>query len=799
MLRNYLKIAARHLWHQRGFTAMNVVGLAVGMATCLLVGLYIQDELSYDTFHPQSDRILAVTIENDFFDQRRRITPLPLGELLRTEVPGVQHVTRTKGTSNEQTVRYADGDQPLARDQRVLKSDASFFDVFSGFRMRQSSDKRPLNAPDEAVITTSMARTFFGDQNPIGKTLSVEDDSTRRYTVVGITEVPENSSVQFDMVVPMPDVESGQQWGMFMYHTYARSEANVSPAQVEEAVQTAVPSNAENYVGAVGTLPLPELYLSEVHDAGGFKGQARYLYIFGTIALLILLIAAFNYVNLVTAQAEKRIREIGVRKAMGASRTQVAYQFLGEAVLLSGIALLVAVGLVVGVLPVFNALFEKSLSLTTVRHGWALLNGIGVVGSVGILAGAYPAFVLSGFAPTRILRGASTTTTGRGGWLRKGLVVTQFATSAGLILGTIVIYQQLDYVQTKHLGFEGEQVVTVDLGDVPESRHATLRREVQQHPDVAQTTISTAVPGGFGITFSNEPKNLSPEAQTTREKIEVHPATVDTSYVKALGLRLIAGQDFATRPSDGTGQGYIFNEAAVKALGWTPDAAVGKPFTLAQADDAPMGQVIGVVENFHLESLRSPITPVVLMQEAEDFSSSSTLAARLAPGGISNAMEHLRAVVQEVAPTTAFQYTFLDDTFAQMYRAEQRLARIFAVFALIAVVVACMGLFALAAYSVRRRTQEIGVRKALGATAASIVGLLSREYATLLGGAFAVGTPVAYVGMQRWLQDFAYRVDLGVAPFLWTAVLAVGIAGLSVGIHAFRAARTDPATALRDE
>jgi putative ABC transport system permease protein len=378
-------------------------------------------------------------------------------------------------------------------------------------------------------------------------------------------------------------------------------------------------------------------------------------------------------------------------------------------------------------------------------------------------------------------------------------VVTQFAASAGLILGTFVIYQQLDYVQTKHLGFDEEQVVTVDLQDVPESRHALLRRKARQHPDVVQATVGSAAPGGFGITFTNEPEDLSPDAQTSREEIQVHPAKVDTSYVETLGLRLVAGRDFDAAPASGATQGYLLNEAAAEAFGWTPEAAVGKRFTLAQADDDPMGQVIGVVENFHLESLRSQITPVVLVQEAEDFSSPGVLAARLAPDGISGAMDHLQSVIREVAPSMSFEYTFLDEKFAQMYRAEQRLARIFAAFALIAVVVACMGLFALAAFSVRRRTKEIGVRKALGATATSIVGLLSKEYATLLAAGLAVGTPVAYLGMHRWLQAFAYRVDVGMAPFVWTAVLAMGVAGLSVSVHALRAAHTDPAAALRDE
>lgn len=798
MLRNYFKIAARHLWHQRGFTAMNIVGLAVGMATCLLVGLYVQDELSYDTFHPEADRILAVTLEADFFNERRRITPAPLGDRLRTEVPGVQHVTRTKGTGAKRTVRSNADDQTFARDQRVLETDASFFEVFPGFRMRDGTAQGLLDAPNETVITTDLAQAFFGAQNPIGQTLTVEDDSLRQYTVVGVTEVPQNSTVQFDMAVPMSDMEAGQQWGMYLYHTYARRAEGVSPVQIEEALQQAVPSDAANYVQAVSTLPLPELYLSDVYNSGGFKGQPRYLYIFGTVALLILLIAAINYVNLVTAQAEQRAREVGVRKTMGASRGQLAYQFLGEALLLSGAALVVAIVLVVGALPAFNALFDKSLSLTTTRHGWALLMGAGGVLVVGLLAGSYPAFVLSRFAPTRILRGASAATTSSGGWLRKGLVVTQFAASAGLILGTIVIYQQLDYVQSKHLGFDGEQVVTVGLGDLSESRHEVLRREIGNSPNVVQATVGSAAPGDFGITFSNEPDGFSPDAQTTTEQIDLRPATVDTNYIETLGLHLISGRDFSG-PAAGPAQGYILNEAAVEAFGWTVDSAIGKPFRLAQDEDDPMGRVIGVIENFHIESLRSPIVPVVLMQEAERLGSPGVLAARLAPDGIANAMDHLRTVVSEVAPGVAFDYTFLDDTFEQMYRSEQRLATIFAAFALIAIIVACMGLFALAAFSVRRRTKEIGVRKALGATAASIVGLLSTEYAGLLAAGLVVGTPVAYIGMQRWLQDFAYRVDVGIAPFVWTAGLAVLVAGLSVSIHALRAAQTDPATALRDE
>lgn len=802
MLRNDLKIALRHLWRLKGYTALNVGGLAVGMAACLLIGLYVQDELSYDTFHPQADRIFAftVTIETNFFEETRRITPYPLGEALASEVPGIQRVTRTWGTGNETTVHYEAGKRRLSRQQRVLEADAAFFDVFAGFRMKRGRVRSALDAPDEAVITASMAQAFFGDSDPIGRSLTVEDDTLRRYTVVGVTEVPANSTLQFDMVVPMPDVAPRQrQWGTHIFHTYARAADGGTPRRIEQAVEAAVPSKAERYVSAVGALPLPELYLSSVYDADGFRGRPRYLYIFGTIALLILLIAAINYVNLVTAQAERRAREVGVRKTMGASRQHVAYQFLGEALLLSGMALAVALGLVAGALPAFNALFDKTLSLSTARHGWAVLNGAGVVGIVSLLAGVYPAVIVSGFAPARILRGASATTAGSGGWLRRGLVGMQFAASVGLILATTIIYQQLNYVQTKDLGFDGEQVVTVDLDDVPENQRRLVRRKVLRGSNVEHATLGSFAPGrGMQVLSPSTPEELSPQAQTSGDKLLLRPIQVGTNYVETLGLRVLAGRSFANSTPGERDRGYILNQAAVDALGWSDEEAVGMPFRLPQNSEGPGGEVIGVVENFHLGSLHSPIAPVVLAPQLES-SSENMLAARLAPNDISAGVDHLRNVMNGIAPQAEFSYTFLDDKFDAMYRSEKRLARIFAAFAIIAVVVACMGLFGLAAFAVRRRTKEIGIRKALGATAASIVGLLSKEYAVLLAVAFVVGAPAAYTGMQRWLQNFAYRVDVGVGPFVWTAGLAVLVAGLTVSVHAFRAARVDPARTLRDE
>ncbi len=798
MLRNYLTIALRNLRRQKGYTAINVLGLAVGMAACLLIGLYVEDELSYDDFHEAADRIVVVGLESDFFGSSQ-LTPYRLGTTLADDLPEVEAVARTAGAASARTVRDADGS--FRSTQRVLVADSTFFEVFD-FPFVRGNPATALDAPHQAVITESVARTYFGDADPMGRTLRIEDDDV---TVTGVLhDVPSNSTLRFDVVVPLhsnpPSEGQLRSWGTLMFHTYVRLNQPVEGARFAEKVQRAVAPHVENFGFAFTALPLPELYLSDFYDTGGFSGQRRYVYLFGTVAVLILLIAAINYVNLVTAQSERRAREVGVRKAMGARRDQVARQFLGESVLLSLLALGGALVLTAIALPVFNGLFGKELTLGVGRHLQALGVLVGFVLAVSVGAGAYPSLVLSRFEPSRVLRSASASTTRSGGWLRKGLVVTQFAVSAGLILGTVVMYQQLRYVQHKNLGFDGEQVVTVGVGGASAERQAAIKQEVLGHPAVRQAAVADAVPGGFGTTFSVDAARVSPAEYTERETISVRPAKVDADYLETLGLTLLAGRNFSDeRPGDRT-RAYILNEAAVEALGWTVEEAVGKPFTFGRGEGAPLGEVIGVVKNFHIESLRAAVAPVVLQMEATRFASSGgVLAARLAPDGIRAAMDHIERVMAEAVPGEAFTYAFLDDTFDAMYRSEQQLARIFTVFAAVAILIACMGLFGLAAYAAQRRTKEIGIRKALGASVAGVVALLSREFAVLVAVALALGVPVAYWGVQRWLEDFAYRVEVGPATFVLTAAVALAIAGATVGVHAFRAARTDPAKALRYE
>ena len=795
MITNYLKVAWRTLRKRPVYAVVNVLGLGIALATCLLIGLYVQDELTHDTFHPHADRILSVVVENKFFDRPRRNAPAPFANVLSTKVPGVAHVTSTSSRTELVPVRLA-GNRKATRERRILKADSSFFDVFSGFPVRRANRDDVLDAPGEAVLTASLAEVFFGEESPIGRGVQVEGD---RYTVVGLTEVPSQSTVQFDLVVSTPaSLDRSGPWTELVGWTYARMEQAASSDTVATMLEEAVPEMAAPLVRNVQAIPLPDLYLSDAYQAGGFKGQPRYLYLFGTIALLILIIAGFNYANLSVAQADRRTGEVGIRRAMGAQRGQLVGQFFGETFLVALAAYGVGAVLAATALPAFNALFGKELALAAPQAGWVLLGGLGAAVLASGLAGAYPAFVLSGSRPARTLRRASQTTVGRGGWLQRGLVVAQFAASAALVFGTIVVYQQLGYLQAKDLGFEDEQVVKIDLDSLSTDRKRDLRQRALEHPGVQGATIGSGVPGSIQSSIEHDLSDLSDSIRTQDRKVLIRPVEVDTNYLGTLGMEIIAGQGFDEVPRGRRRQGYVLNETTVRALGWTPQTAVGKPFGLDE-----LGTVIGVVQDFHVESLRIPVAPIVLYPSGSGyeapFFSRSVLAARLAPGRIDAGLDHLQRVTREATTGSSFSYTFLDNRFDQMYRAEQRLGRIFLGFALIAIVLACMGLFGLASYAVQRRRQELGIRKALGATGKSILGLLSREYGLLVGIAFLLGAPLAYWGVRQWLREFAYRADIGVGAFVLTAGLVLLVAGASISYHALRAVRTDPARVLRSE
>lgn len=808
MLKSYLTFALRRLKRQPGYTFINVAGLAVAMACCLLVGLYMKDELSFDGFHERADRLFALSYNSRAFGPGLS-TPYPLASTVSATLPEVEHAVRTWGGSRTTVTRE---EAQIQAHGTVLLTEPSFFEMFS-FPTLAGDAVSALTAPDGVVITEATARRFFGEEDPIGKTLHLRRfDSGNGFAVRAVVQdTPANSTIQFEIAAPLSLL--GEQymqenaWNSSMYWTYVLTKQPVAAAELEVSLAHAIAqhfksSQAGSDPPEFNVHPLSSVYLSDLYRAGGFKGQHKYLYIFGSVSVFILLIAAVNYVNLVTAQGIQRAREVGVRKAMGAARTQLVRQFLGESMLLSLTALIMAFLLVALALPAFNRLFEKTLTFGAGDFGFALSLLCALVLLLAVAAGAYPAFVLSRFRPTEVLRGAGMKTeAARGRTMRNGLVVLQFTISVVLITGTTIIYKQLDFIQNKDLGFDGEQVVVVNL---PSSVSGAVRETLKQRSlsdfGVLRASVANGLPSRFMMTLGQDVAEVSSQARTEKEGVQLKPAVVDVDFVETLGISVLAGRTFSEKfPADET-RAYVLNAAAAREFGWSPAEAIGKPFKLPARESVPDGEVIGVVADFHITSLHSAIDPIVLqLREDDSWSTSYALMAKLAPARIRDAIGHIERQFARVAPGESFEYEFLDDRFDAMYQTEQRLSQIFTTFAVLAIFVTCLGLFGLAAFTAQRRTKEIGVRKVLGASVSSIVGLLTKDVLKLVCVAFIVAAPLAYFVMSRWLEDFVYRIDIGPSIFILAGLLALTIVVATVSYQSIKAALADPVKSLRSE
>ncbi len=806
MFKNYFKIALRNLLRHKGYSVINMAGLAVGMVCCILIGLYIEDELSFDRFHKNVDRLFVITGEHPV-PGRTLATPYSLASTLQASMPEIEQTARVWEGEALPVIRE---EMRLRANRRVLLTEPTFFEMFS-FPALAGDPAATLKAPDAAVITEAMARTFFGEEYPIGKTLTFHRFGNNVHTIrIGavVKEAPASSSLQFDLAAPLSllgeKILQENQWGVHIVATYVQAgsplPAKMFSTRITETLQKLLPALAlEGFT--YSALGLSALHLSGL-NAEGLQGQPQYLYLFGTVALFVLVIAAVNYVNLVTAQSMQRAREVGVRKTMGGERSQLVRQFLGESILLSLGALVLAFVLMDLALTMFNRLFDKELTFMGVGYGMALPLLCGFVLLVAIAAGAYPAFVLSRFQPAEVLRGIGGKVGSSGGRrLRQSLVVFQFTISAALIIGTTIIYRQLNYVQHKNLGFSGEQVAVVDL---PASLSATIRETLKQrvlsYSGILRASVATGVPSRFQMGFRRAVAEAAPQASTNEERIRFMPAAVDCDFIPTLGLSLLAGRNFSDRFQTDISRAYVLNKTAVERLGWSPQEAIGKTFTLGPPG-TPEGEVIGVVDNFHLASLHKEIEPVVLQLHTLPPVGSLpyVLAAKLAPEHIREGMEHIEQQLSLLAPGASFQYVFLDDVFNQMYRAEERLSRIFTTFAALAIFIACLGLFGLAAFTAERRTKEIGIRKVLGASVSGVVTLLSKDFVKLVLIANLIAWPIAWYAMNRWLQDFAYRVNLSWWVFALAGGMALLIALLTVGTQAIKAALANPVEALRYE
>lgn len=809
MLQNYIKIAWRNLRKHKFYSFLNIFGLALGLASCLLITLYVLDELSFDKSFEHADRIHRVNADIRFggADMALAVAPDPLAFTLKKDYPQIEQVVRLR-ENGSQLVRRSEGTENLKEDQ-VCFADSTFFKVFS-LPLIMGDKEKALKDPYTVVISESNALKYFGKENPMGKGLTIENDQT--YTVTGVMQdIPAQSHLRdMNMLLSMSSNPESRLngWGSHNFNTYLLLKEGVDPRQFENNFETVLQKYTAkwlvSFMGAsldeirksgsylrYSLIPLTEIHLHSDRTAEiNVNGNIQYVYIFAVVALFLLTIACVNFMNLATARSSNRAKEVGVRKALGSERSSLVNQFLTESVMLSFFSLALAVALAYFALPLFNNLAGKQVKFPIGEVGfWITLLITG--GVVGVLAGSYPAFFLSAFNPLKVLKN-SVELQGKGGYLRNALVVFQFVISVMLIVGTGVIYRQLNFIQTKKLGFNKDQMLIVNDAYALDNQVTAFKEQVMRLPNVEKSTVTSFLP----TPSSRTDNTFFPAGQMQQDKgINMQNWAVDYDFINTMGLQMANGRPFQEEfPSDSSG--IIINEAAAKVLGYAEP--IGKK--LFGYADQEMKQridytIIGVVKNFHFESLKKNIGALSLVLSR----SNGTVVFKLNGGDVAQTVDQVEQLWKKMAPGQPFSYRFMDEDFNNVYRSEQRVGQIFITFATISIIIGCLGLFGLSAYTAERRTKEIGVRKVLGASVANIVALLSKEFLRLIIIAILIGIPIAWFGMNLWLNDFAYHVDLAWWMFLAAGAIAITIALLTVSFQSIKAALMNPVRSLRSE
>ena len=798
MIRNYLTIAIRNLLRQPVYSLINIVGLAIGMAACMLIVLYIQDELSYDRHHPNAERIYRIVddIESGGQTIQTAGSPLSWAPALKRDYPEVEQFVRMRGTASswlfhrEATQFY---------EKKVIWAEDGLFGLFD-IPLVAGDPKTALAEPFTIVISEEMAAKYFGGEEAMDQILGV--DNTYDFRVTGIMrDMPANTHFRSDMFTSYSSLATigsyyRENWEVHdNFYTYILLREDADPDDLEAQF----PDFLERYAGdkyrESGVVlnpslqPVVDIHLHSHRESElEPNGDIRFVVLYMLIAFLIPLIACINFVNLATARSAMRAREVGVRKVMGANRTQLLGQFLGEAVLMAAVAMIISVILVELALPAVNTIAGKQL-IFPLSNGLVLAALVFGAIVIGLAAGSYPAVYLSGFVPTEVLKGNLETGT-RGLNLRKVLVVVQFAMSIFLLVSTAVIYDQLEYISTKRLGFNKEQVMVLPITGSTQRRNTpVLKERLSQLPGVLGVATASGVPGMRVIPImAVRPDGMAPEDQLMMATLQV-----DETFLDVLEIDLAAGRNFSPDWGTDSTTGFLLNETAVRYLGWgAPPDAIGKQFAWLPFG-GKKGQVIGVVEDFHLRTIHEEIEPIVILTSSYHI----YVLIRVEPNRIPETIARIGETWRTIDASFPLEYTFLDEDFDRLYQDDRRLGEVFAIFAMLGVFVACLGLLGLASFSIQRRTREIGIRKVLGSSISTIVVLLSKDFMkyVLLGNLIA--WPLAYFVMTRWLQNYAYAAPLDFAWFVVGGVVALVIAWLTIGAHAVAASRRNPVKALR--
>ncbi len=791
MIKNYLTVAIRNIARNKTFSAINILGLAIGMACCILILLYVQDELSYDQHHEHAHRIYRLAEEVHIAGQTRRIaiTSFPMGPALVQDYPTV--VDAVRFYKNDEKTPVAN-QQNQFYERGVLFADANVFQVFD-FPLSKGDPRTALQEPHSIVLTEEMARKYFGDQDPMGQTLSVEG---KAFKITGILENhTHNTHLQFNFLASSM---RRRDWIDHDYYTYLL----LQNAQAADELETELPNFIERYMGeqfksleAQAKLflqPLTDIHLhSHLEFEISSNGDIRYVYLFLSIALFVLILACINFMNLATARSATRSKEVGMRKVVGANRTQLIRQFTGESILLALLALLFAVVLVELSLPAFNAFIQRELVLDYTGDWHVVLALLSVALFAGLLSGIYPALFLSAFQPVEVLkstlkRGVKTSAS------RKTLVVFQFVISIILITGTVIIYHQSDYIKNKKLGFNKEQVVVIPIDRQLAKRY---KPTVSAHAAVLNVSASSTVPGREIAAHL-----FRPSLDTAHKDASLlNVMHVDHEFIQTLGIEVLEGRAFSEDIGSDRNGAFILNEAAMRHFGWTSCANQKFENIYPEGDKLNVevqGDVIGVVRDFHYKSLHHEIEPLIIMTGGGwiDY-----LSIRIRSDDIATTLDFLKTRWREVVSNRPFDYFFFNDDYDKLYRTEEQIGTLFGLFSILAIFVASLGLFGLASFTAQLRIKEIGIRKVLGASISNLVLMLSKEFTLLVGIANLIAWPIAYYAMHRWLQDFAYRIDLEIWAFVLSGLLALFIALTTVSYQAWKVARTNPVDALRYE
>jgi len=799
MIQHYLKIAIRNLWKNKVFSAINITGLTIGLTCCLLMALYIQYELNYDGFQAKGDRVARMIMEYSFGGSvsKGNYTSTKVAPSFKKNFPEVEDAVRMSGGRNT-IVKYG---EKLFVENQFLFADSTFFNIFS-FPLLRGNPTEALSGPNKVILTRSAAKKYFGSNDPVGKIVHIGSSATP-YQITGIAEdCPTNSQIKFDFLASFSSLGVNQEESYYEanYTTFLLLKNKEAIAGLQAKIpgfmkkEMANQASGNDYV-TYELEPYKKIHLYSPYDGFEPNNSITYIYIIGAVALLILVIACFTYINLSTARSMERAKEVGIRKVTGAYNKQIFIQFIGESVILSVISLLLSALLVILLLPSFNNLADKHISIAVLWSPFSLIFSLSVIVCISLLAGSYPALVLAGLKPVKVLKGAFKNT-GSALWLRKSLIVFQFVISSFLIISTFIIQEQLHFIRHKKLGYDREHVVVLPMDQKILSNIQSVKTQLKAIAGVENiaraVNAPTDIKGGY---------NMRSDAMPEDAQVMVNGNPVDEGFIKTTGIQILTGADFTEQDVkdvvDAKEQKdkiyhFILNESAAKALGWTPEEAINKRMFLG--NHRPV-RVKAVIKDFHFTSLHKAIQPLILFNDTW----SSVLLVKVSGNNLSQTLASIQATWKTAVPHRPFDYHFLDDDYNKLYRSELRTGKVLNIFAMIAVLLAAAGLFGLSAYAAQQRTKEIGIRKVLGAGIFNLVALLTKDFAKMVALASIMAFPVAWYLMHKWLQDFTYRIDISWWLFAVAGLLMVGIAVVTVSLQAIKTAMINPVKSLKTE